>query len=210
MKKIIGLIVGVAILLALSLGLYGIWKLLLNPSSQYAPKSAVPSEPITTETYNGSAFSFQYPSNFVVMDNNTNPETQGEILLSVQMDGTQDSIPWGAMGISTPKTSGLESVLSDIYNVSGGQTWTNPMYQVRYTRLEDMNLANGVVAHVYQGTILGDDSQSNILRIINHHNTFYIFNQVVNTGDDLQEGDLEYQVPFDQIFFDIFSSLKFN
>lgn len=207
MKKSV-LIFSVIIVVLLSLGMLLVWNL-YSRSSRPVPKSAGSSEPVTTQLYTGTDFTFEYPSNFVVMDNSTQPETQGEIQLSVQMDGTQDNIPWGALGISTTNPSGLGPVLNDIYNISVGDTWSNPTYQVRYTRLNDVTLPSGV-AHVYEGSMLGDNSQSNILRIISHNNKFYVFNQVVNTSSDLKEGDLEYQVPFDQIFFDLFSSVKFN
>lgn len=170
-------------------------------------QSSVPNPNLKSYTDPLNTFTFNYPNNFV---------TQGgiyqggydnkELLITLQVAGTESYRPSNQLSIATRKTSGLDTFLEDIYALKIGETWSNPNFAPKYTRVTDSTIA-GIIARNYSQS--GDSEEQDRMTILNKNGKYYVFMYGSKNPSNLQQNSVEYGVDFSNAFTEVFSSFKF-
>lgn len=170
-------------------------------------ESTQPNTNLKSYTDPFNTFTFNYPNNFVVQGGiYQGGYNNKELLVTLQVVGTEYSRPSNQLSITTRKTSGLDTFLDDIYALKLGETWSNPNFAPKYTRIADSTVA-GITAHNYSQS--GDSEGQDRMAILNKNGKYYIFMYGSKNPTNLQQSSPEYGVDFSKAFNQVFSTLKF-
>ena len=178
----------------------------IQPSASPSPASQTAmSGKSYTDPFN--AFTFDYPDNFLVQGGiYQGGYDNKELLITLQVAGIESYRPTNQLSIATRKTSGLDTFLGDIYSLKAGETWSNPNFAPKYTRIADSSI-DGITVHNYSQS--GDAEGQDRMTILNKNGKYYVFMYGSKNPSNLQPGSPEYGVDFAKAFEQVFSSFRF-
>lgn len=160
------------------------------------------------KVYDDNGIYLKYPTNFIVQGGIYQGAYDGkELLITLQVSGTEKQRPSNELSITTSKTSGLDSFLVDIYNLKLGETWSNPNFSPKYTRIIDSKVGN-FVAHVYSQA--GDSEGLDRMIILNNDGKYYVFMYDSKNSVNIPKSSPEYGVDFQTVFSEVLSTFKFT
>lgn len=181
----------------------------INQTQPNLSPSPIPQTNINNKSYTDpfKTFAFNYPDNFVVQGGiYQGGYDDKELLITLQVAGTESYRPANQLSITTRKTSGLDTFLDDIYSLNIGDFWSNPNFSPRYTRIAD-SMIGGLIAHNYSQS--GDTEGQDRMTILNKNGKYYVFMYDSQNPSNLQQNSPEYGVDFAKAFELVFSSFRF-
>ena len=175
-----------------------------SPSSLPASQTAM-SGKLYTDPF--SAFTFNYPDNFVVQGGIYQGQYYNkELLITLQVAGTESYRPTNQLSVVTRKTSGLDTFLDDFYSLKVGEIWSTPNFAPKYTRIAD-SVIGGITVHNYSQS--GDSEGEDRMTILNKNGKYYVLTYGSENPGNLQPDSPEYGVDFAKAFNQVFSSFRF-